>query len=130
VAQLRHLVPEVDSAGVQLHAVGCGSVQQLNWFIEDQNFDKPAFTDPTGKVYAAAEMVRGRKIFGLRALKNFWRMFRAGFRQDGVRGDGLQNGGVLLVKPKGDVAYRFIAEQFGDHAPVERVRAAVLQLAP
>lgn len=42
-----------------------------------------------------------------------------------IQGDAFQNGGVLVVRPGGEVAYRYISEVSGDHPPVADVLAAI-----
>jgi hypothetical protein len=55
---------------------------------------------------------------GLRAL-------RGGFRQGAIRGDPYQLGGVLVVRRSGELVFRHVAEDAGDHPDLgEVVRAA------
>lgn len=123
---MRHALPEIRAAGAELAVVGNGTVAHLRWFLEDQAPDFPTYTDPTLVVYREAGMRRdARAYLDLRAVKSVLRAKRAGFTQPGVKGDPWQQGGVLVILPGGEVAYRHVSEYLGDHPPPAEVLAAL-----
>jgi hypothetical protein len=132
VAQLRDALAEIRALGAELVAVGSGTPQQAAWFVEDQHADFPVLTDPTRQAFAALEFRRGiASTMGPRAALRFARAFARGFRQPpgAPKGDALQQGGVLIVLPGGEVRWRHTSEVAGDHpeqrAVIDALRAAV-----
>jgi NAD(P)-dependent dehydrogenase (short-subunit alcohol dehydrogenase family) len=45
----------------------------------------------------------------------------SGSRQGSVQGDLWQLGGVFVIRPGGELAYRYLSEVAGDHAPVDEI---------
>lgn len=129
VAQLRAFVPRIHEAGAELVVVGNGSPEHAQWFIEDTGVDVPLYTDPTLKVYEAAD-ARGGLLTALnpRAIFAALRTFRAGFRQSKTMGEGLQQGGILIITPDGDVPYHYISAHAGDHPDPEDILTALKRL--
>lgn len=130
---MRPRVNEIREAGAELAAIGNGSVEHLRWFLDTEKPGFPAYTDPSLKVYGLAGLHRGLAATfspsaGLRALGALSR----GHRQAGVKGDPLQQGGVLLILPDpegGSLAWRHVSRHSGDHPDasviVDAVRRAV-----
>ncbi len=126
VAQLRPELPAIRGLGAELQLVGNGTVEQLRWFVEDQRPDFPVFTDPTVKVYEAAGFRRDKgAMLHLGSVKSAARAAIRGFRQDGIRGDRLQQGGVLVVLPDGRLAYRYVSNHLGDHPSPDSIVSAL-----
>lgn len=61
----------------------------------------------------------------LRTLRHGRRARKAGFRQTAVRGDPVQNGGVVVFDENGDVIYVHIEQETGDLADLDEVIAAL-----
>jgi len=61
---------------------------------------------------------------------NALRALRGGSRQGSVQGDLWQLGGVFVIRPGGDLAYRYVSREAGDHAPVEEILEALSREAP
>lgn len=126
MAQLRPILPRIRALGAELYAIGCGTQQHLQWFLEDQRPEHPAYTDPTRRVYTLAGWKRGVwSTLGPQALLHFVRARLGGHRQPGIKGDPLQQGGVLIVLRGGEIAYRHASRAAGDHPSPERVLAAL-----
>ena len=53
------------------------------------------------------------------------RAFRSGARQTTTKGHPFQQGGVLVIAPGTKVLYRHVSSTAGDHAPLDRVLAAL-----
>jgi NAD(P)-dependent dehydrogenase (short-subunit alcohol dehydrogenase family) len=56
---------------------------------------------------------------------NALRALRSGSRQTGVEGDPWQLGGVFVLRPGGELAYRYVSAEAGDHPPLDDVLAAL-----
>lgn len=113
--------------GAELVFVGNGSRQQARAFREEFAIASPVYVDPERRAYAALGMKR--RALGPRAVlataRNSLRALRAGFRQTDVQGDAWQLGGVLVLRPGGVVAYRYLSAAAGDHPPVDDLVAAI-----
>jgi hypothetical protein len=51
--------------------------------------------------------------------------FARAFREDFAQGDPWQLGGVLVIRPGGELTYRQASREAGDHPPVEEILAAL-----
>jgi hypothetical protein len=124
---LREIVPEIHEAGAELVIVGNGSSQFAQGFVEDYEVSTPVFTDPSRELYEALG-ARRAGFFDLlkpRLWRNGLRARRTGFRQHEVLGDARQLGGVFIVLPDGEVAYRYLSGVAGDHPDPADVLAAL-----
>ena len=52
---------------------------------------------------------------------NALRALRSGSRQGSVQGDVWQLGGVFVIRPGGELAYRYVSREAGDHAPPDAI---------
>jgi hypothetical protein len=112
--------------GAELVFVGNGSRPHARAFREDLGIASPVYVDTERRAYAALGMKRGLGLLAaLAAAKNSVRAWKAGFRQGAVQGDAWQLGGVLVVRPGGKVAYRYLSAAAGDHPPVDDFLAAI-----
>ena len=88
----------------------------------------PIWVDPDRRSYDALGFASGLgSTMKFRVLSNARRARKAGFSQNSVEGHAVQQGGVLVVMPSGEVAYRYASEVAGDHPPVEEVLVALEQ---
>ncbi len=117
----------IRARGAELILVGNGNRHFAEAFRSDLGITAPTYVDTKREAYRALEMKRGfmRTLGSLDTWKGFGRALRGGFRQKGVQGDPWQMGGVLVVLPGGQVAYRYLSESAGDHPPVADVLAAL-----
>jgi peroxiredoxin len=116
VAAMTPSLSRIREAGAELFIIGNGSVQQARAFRDTYDLPMPIFTDPARATYAALGMRRGpATILHPLVLLRGARAVVAGFRQKGVAGDPLQQGGVLIVEPGGRERYRYISRFAGDH---------------
>lgn len=126
VAQLRHEVEEIHRRGAELVVVGNGNRHFADAFREDLNLTTPLYVDTTRESYRALGMKRPLLAFLKPALfRNAWRALRTGSRQKGIQGDPWQLGGVLIVRPDGGVAFRYLSDVAGDHPRVKDVLNAL-----
>jgi hypothetical protein len=121
-AQVRGVTDRIEQKGARVVFIGNGTPAMAGMFKEDFDVRSPLYTDPTLKVYQAADLKRG---FGsiLRTIKNAPRALAGGHFQGRTKGDPLQQGGVLVVDTKGEIRYRFASNEAGDHPNLEDVIA-------
>ena len=94
--------------------------------MKELGLTTPVYVDTKRDAYRALGLKRSFGSFmSPAALKNAARALRSGFRQVGTQGDVMQLGGVLVVRPGGEVSFRYASEAAGDHPPVEKVLAAL-----
>jgi NAD(P)-dependent dehydrogenase (short-subunit alcohol dehydrogenase family) len=123
---LRDRIGEIRARGAELVIVGNGTPAFAAAFREDQGLDCPLLVDPELSAYRAAGLRRGRvEALSPRLPLNALRALRAGYRQTGVQGDPWQLGGVFVIRPGGELVYRYVSREAGDHAPVDEVLAAL-----
>ncbi len=126
VAQLRDRVDDIRARGAELAIVGNGAPNFAAAFREDFDLDGPLLVDPDLRAYRAAGLRRGRvELLSPRLPGNALRALRSGQRQGAVQGDPWQLGGVFVIRPGGELAYRYASREAGDHPPVEDILAAL-----
>ena len=124
--QLHRELPAIRSRGAELVVVGQGNSRWARAFRERLALQSPVYVDPERELYRALGMKRGvGSQLTLGALRNYWRALRSGYLPSGLLGDTLQQGGVLVVLPRGRIAYRYLSREAGDHPPVADVLAAL-----
>ncbi len=122
---------EIRKQGAELVIVGNGAAQFAEAFREDLGIDGPLLVDPELRAYRAAGLRRGRvEVLSPRLAGNALRALRAGFRQEGVQGDPWQLGGVFVIRPGGELAFRHTSREAGDHPNLDDVLAALAPSAP
>jgi dehydrogenase/reductase SDR family protein 12 len=123
---LRDHVEEIRERGAELVVIGNGAPNFATAFREDFGLEGPLLLDPDLLAYRAAGLRRGRvEILSPRVPANALRAMAAGARQESVQGDPWQLGGVLMIRSNGDLGYRHISREAGDHAPIEEVLDAL-----
>jgi len=97
---------------------------RLAAFREDFGLDCPVPVDPDLRAYRAAGLRRGRvELLSPRVPLNALRAVQAGSRQTGIQGDPWQLGGVFVIRPGGELSYRYVSREAGDHpAPDDILR--------
>jgi NAD(P)-dependent dehydrogenase (short-subunit alcohol dehydrogenase family) len=126
VAQLRDRVDEIRAGGAELVIVGNGAASFGKAFSEDYALDGPVLVDPELRAYRAAGLRRGRvEMLSPRLPGNALRALRSGARQSGVQGDPWQLGGVFVIRPGGELVYRHVSSEAGDHPSVDDVVSAL-----
>ena len=107
-------------------AIGSGSAEQAKWFMEADNIEFPVFIDPKLLSYQAANLTRSRRaVFGLGpASGGLRRMLRGNFNR-GVKGDVLQQGGVMVIHPTDGILFSHRNEHLEDMADLDQVLAAL-----
>jgi dehydrogenase/reductase SDR family protein 12 len=123
---LRDRIGDIRARGAELVIVGNGAQNFAAAFREDFDLDCPILVDPELRAYRTAGLRRGRvELLSPRLPGNALRALRSGSRQTGVEGDPWQLGGVFVIRPGGDLTYRYISREAGDHPPVDDILAAL-----
>jgi NAD(P)-dependent dehydrogenase (short-subunit alcohol dehydrogenase family) len=123
---LRDRVDEIRKAGAELLIVGNGAQNFAAAFREDYALDGPLLVDPELRAYRAAGLRRGRvELLSPRLPVNALRALWSGSRQGAIQGDPWQLGGVFVIRPGGELAYRYTSREAGDHPPVDDIVAAL-----
>ena len=65
------------------------------------------------------------RTFSPGAIAETVRAVKAGFRQRKTMGDPWQQGGALVVRKGGEVAFAYSSDNPGDHVPIPDVLAAL-----
>jgi NAD(P)-dependent dehydrogenase (short-subunit alcohol dehydrogenase family) len=125
---LRDQIDEIRSRGAELVIIGNGAPSFATAFRDDFQLDCPLLVDPELRAYRAAGLRRGRvEVLSPRLPLNALRALRSGSRQTGIQGDPWQLGGVFVIQPGGDLAYRYLSREAGDHPRVDEVLSALEQ---
>lgn len=125
---MRDHIGEIRELGAELVIIGNGAAHFAEAFREDFDLDCPILVDPELRAYRAAGLRRGRvELLSPRVPRNAVRALRSGSRQTGVQGDPWQLGGVFVIRPGGDLTYRYVSSEAGDHPPVEDILSALAE---
>lgn len=107
-------------------AIGNGNAEWAKAFIDAENVDFPVFVDPSRQTYDAFGMRRGAlEGMNLRTMRHGRRARKAGFRQTAVRGDPVQNGGVVVFDENAEIIYAHVEQETGDLADLDKVIEAL-----
>lgn len=117
---MRDLEPRIREKDARVVVVGSGAPAFIGPFRQATGFKGEILTDPTRGAYEAAGLVRSAlAMVSPRAALAGMRAFQAGFRMDGIQGDAWQQGGILVVRKTGELAYRYASRFSGDHPDPE-----------
>ncbi len=126
--QLHRERHRLDAVGADLVIIGNGSTSFIAGFRERSGYEGIIYTDPERAAYRALGLRRGlRSTFSPGAVKNAFKAYRQGFRQTRTEGDALQQGGVFVVAPSGELFYSYRSRRPGDHPPIDAIVAAAGQ---
>ena len=76
----------------------------------------PVFTDPDLRLFHALGLKRGLGgMFNAAMWKRGFEAFSNGYRQGATKGDAMQLGGALGVRPNGQIWFFHASEYAGDH---------------
>ncbi len=130
MAEFRPHVAGLKEAGIEVAVIGSGAPNFARGFQERMNVPELSiYSDEKLASYAAAGMERSwLSIVDPRAI---WKGIGSLKRhpQKRVMGDASQQGGVVIVKPDGTIAWRQVSRYAGDHAPNEQIVDEALKAA-
>lgn len=125
VAELRPHIPEIRAAGAELFVIGSGAPMYAADFKQQfQLAGTPIWTDEPLAAYALLEFKR-RVSVSFALVKNVVRGLRSGARQGRTQGDAMQLGGVVVVRPGGEIVYLYRSREAGDHPDPREIVAAL-----
>lgn len=119
------LAPRLQQCGdVTLALIGNGSVDQAKDFVNEMGWKGDIFTDPSRRTYAALQFAAGVGVtFNLQALGKTIKSVWEGNSQtlSRIPTDAFQQGGAILVDPKGMITL-FHRDAFaGDHVDIDEL---------
>lgn len=125
---MRERYDEILGLGGDVIAIGTGNVQYAAAFVADERVPFPVLVDDDGMAARAAQVKRVSfrvLLFDKRSRAGARAAHAAGHRihRPGKRSNQL--GATFVVGPGDRVAYEHIDEHTADHAPLERVIAAL-----
>ena len=124
--QLHRQIDMIHAAGCELHVIGNGLPMVIAGFRETTGYAGPLYTDPSLAVYRAAELRSGLlTVLNVGSVVRTIGSLRRGFRQGRTQGHALQQGGVLVVAPSGDILWHHISEGPGDNATAAQIVSTV-----
>ena len=126
VAGLRDVAAEIERRGATLVVVSTGPASAITGFREATGYRGRVLADPDRRAYRGAGLLASvGSVLHPRAIARTVRALFSGAGLGRERGHPLQQGGTLVLGP-GD-ADRFVwRDRFsGDHAPMDRVLAAL-----
>ena len=117
----------IQAKGAELHLIGNGNPRQAEGFATTFGLTCPIWVDTSLNTFRALEMKQGffATMGAPASWKAAWRAWGRGFRQGMTQGNAWQLGGVLVVRPDGEVLYRYLSAYAGDHPPVASVVASI-----
>ncbi len=124
--QLRDQAQAIDQRGADVAAIGTGSPEQAARLAQQLELPFPLLADPERRTYAA--LGTRRSVIGILhtgTLRSAVRAWRRGHRQEGVQGDAMQLGGVVVMRPGGAVAMIHRSVHAGDHPDIEAILRAI-----
>ena len=123
---MRDALDDIREAGAELVVVGSGRPEHAREFRDAQRLRFPLLVDPELASFRAAGLRRGvLSTIGPRALGHALRALRSGARQGATRGDPWQLGGALVIRPPGEIAWRHVSREAGDHPPLDELLRAL-----
>lgn len=123
---MRGRLADIEAAGADLVFVGNGNPQQARHFQARQVMESPVFTDPGLRLYRVLGMKRGvGATLGPKSIAAGARSVLRGHLQTSVEGDPWQQGGLIVLKPGGEVAYVERNRTAGDRPNLDAALAAL-----
>ena len=124
--QLHRALPEIRAKGAELVIVGNGNRHFATAFRKEMGLESPVYEDTQRAAYRALGRKRSiASVLSPAGIGRIVKTMRSGHRQKGVQGDAWQMGGVLVVRPGGEVAYQYLSEAPGDHPKTEAILRAL-----
>jgi peroxiredoxin len=127
-AQLRDRYDEITGSNGEVVAVGTGDRRYAAAFVDEEHVPFPVLVDDDGLAAKAASVQKlnfFKLVLNRRGLAGMRRARRAGHRVHKAGRRVTQLGATFVVGPGNQVRYEHVDENSGDHAPLDKVLAAV-----
>jgi peroxiredoxin len=119
-------IDRIHAKGAELVVIGNGAPNFIAGFRELTGYRGPLYTDPSLKVFEAAQLERGvGKTLDPRGWMVGLRAMAQGHRQGRTQGDQWQQGGVLVIAPGGTVKWQHVSKRAGDNATPAAIISAL-----
>ena len=117
VSSLKDALHLFESNKFRVCVVGNGTPKAAADFIDYLELPFSVYCDRDGHAYSLAGMQRN---FGLNlsSVKDAWRSYQSGHRQDKIAGDVWQQGGVIVVSSIGKVLATIADKSAGDYIDI------------
>ena len=125
--QLHRDRSKFDAAGVRLAVIGQGTPKHAAHFRDSHEIDIPLYVDERRESYKAAgtKVATFTELLGPRVMaKGALASRRDGVIQGRTIGHPAQLGGLMIVKPGGEIAYVHLADDASDNPPNSEVLKA------
>lgn len=114
----------LEKSGAKIIFIGNGAPEMIKNFKSEMNvLDAPIFTDPSLEIFDACGLNRGIKyLVSPGTVIQAAKLYKEGYSQGKqVKENGFhtQMGGVMAIKPPGQVTYYFASEYLGDFEDLE-----------
>jgi peroxiredoxin len=119
---------EITALDGEVVAVGTGNQRYAAAFVEEEHVPYPVLVDDDGHAARAAsvqEMNFFKLVLNRRGLAGMRRARRAGHRVHKAGQRVTQLGATFVIGPGNQVRYEHLDENSGDHAPLDKVMAAL-----
>ncbi len=128
MAALRPHVKSLQEAGVDLAVVGSGAPNFVAGFRKKVGLEIPVYCDEKLESYRLLGMRRGLKTIVHPGLlwKGAIAILHCNY-QGSTKGEPLQQGGAIVVRPDGEMTYQYLSRYPGDHAKTEKMIQAALR---
>jgi peroxiredoxin len=130
--QLHRDRSKFDAAGVRLAVIGQGTPAHAAHFRDSMDIDIPLYVDERRDTYkaAGAKVATFTELLGPQVVaRGVATSRREHLIQGKTDGHPAQLGGVLIVKPGGEIAYVHLADDASDNPPNEEVLHAASEAA-
>jgi len=124
---LRERYDEIRQRGAEVVAVGTGDARYAAAFVDDEDVPFPVLVDDGGDAAQVASLRRARpwSLFDPRSFGGARRAHRAGYRIHRSGKRVTQLGATFVVGPGDTVRYEHLDAHTADHAPLDKVLAAL-----
>jgi hypothetical protein len=123
---LRDAAEDIEAAGAELVFVGNGTPEQARYFAERYVPGFTVLTDPERRLYDGLGMVRSMSAtFGVGSVVVGATALLRGHHQTALAGDAWQQGGLVVLKRGGVIAYAQRNRSAGDRPDLGAALAAL-----
>ena len=126
---MRDNYSDITATGADVVAIGTGNMMYAKSFVDDEKVPFVVLVDEDGDAATTASVKGGAKalagMLSPSVLKAGNRARKAGHHQHKTGSRSLQLGATFVMGPGNSVLYGHLDKDFGDHAPLAEVMAAL-----
>ena len=126
MAQLRPHLDTIRELGAEVTVIGSGTRNFVQGFRDRTRFYERVLVDPELRSFQAAGLKRSvAATLNPKVLLRSIKAVASGHTQQRTKGDRWQQGGTVVIRPDGGVAFHFISASPGHYAAPEAIIAAL-----